>query len=74
MNLSIKAAKQLGERLAVSLHHAGRDTVKRGAILDVRGDIESTITKSDTRIAFRESYFNTLDVLEPLPSGRKWNP
>jgi len=71
MNLSIKAAKQLGERLAVSLHHAGTDTAKRGAIISLKNDIRADIPKSDTRIALEDAYRATLDILEPLPGSKK---
>ena len=74
MNLSIKAAKQLGERFAVSLHHAGTDTVKRGAIVDLKNDIRADIPNSSTRIAFEDAYRATLDILEPLPSSKKVAP
>jgi hypothetical protein len=70
MNLSIKAAKQLGERIARSLHLAGTDTAKRGAIVDLKNDIPN----SSTRIAFEDAYRATLDILEPLPSSKKVAP
>ena len=69
MNLSIKAAKQLGERVARSLHLAGTDTAKRGAIVDLKNDIRADIPNSCTRVAFEDSYRATLDALEPLPSS-----
>jgi hypothetical protein len=72
MNLSIKAAKQLGERLARSLHEAGNDSVKRGAILDAKSDVLGIIPKWETQTAVDDAFKATLDVLEPLLSGRRW--
>ena len=71
MNLSIKAAKQLGERVARSLHLCGNDIAKRGAIVDLKNDIRADIPNSSTRIAFEDSYRATLDALEPLPSSKR---
>lgn len=75
MNLSKKAAYELGKTLATTLHMSGgTNHVIRGAVLFARDDILDTIEKSDTRIELRCGFDETLDKLEPLTLGpRSWS-
>lgn len=73
MNLSNKAAFELGRNIATTLHHCGTNHVMRGAIIMVKDDIRYSITKPATRIEFDRGYSTTLDVLEPLQQGARWN-
>jgi len=70
MNLSNKAAFELGRSLATSLHiSGGTNPVIRGGILMARNDILDAITKSETRWELRRGFDSTMDVLEPLQQG-----
>jgi hypothetical protein len=73
MNLSNKAAFELGRTMATTLHHCGTDHVMRGAIIMVKTDIVCSIHKPETRIEFDRGYSTTLDVLEPLQNGARWS-
>ena len=73
MNLSNKAAFELGRNVAASLHHCGTNHVMRGAIIMAKTDIVCSITKPATRIEFDRGYSTTLDVLEPLQNGARWS-
>ena len=72
MNLSNKAAFELGRNIATTLHHCGTDHVMRGAIIMVKTDIYLSITKPATRIEFERGYRTTLDAIEPLQQGARW--
>jgi len=72
MNLSNKAAFELGRSLATSLHiSGGTNPVIRGGILMARNDILDAITKSETRWELRRGFDSTMDVLEPLQQGAR---
>ena len=73
MNLSNKAAFELGRNIATTLHHCGTDHVRRGAIIMVKTDIRCSITKPATRVEFDRGYSTTLDAIEPLQQGARWS-
>jgi hypothetical protein len=73
MNLSNKAAFELGRSLATSIHTSGgTNPVVRGGMLMVMNDILDNIPKPETRWELRRGFDNTLDALEPLHGGARW--
>jgi hypothetical protein len=73
MNLSNKAAFELGRTLATSIHTSGgTNPVVRGGMLDAKNDILDSIPKPETRLELRRGFDSTLDLLEPLHRGARW--
>ena len=74
MNLSKKAAFELGRTLATSIHTSGgTNPVVRGGMLDAKNDILDNIPNTETRLELRRGFDTTLDTLEPLPlGGARW--
>jgi hypothetical protein len=71
MNLSLKAAKELGDILARTLHGYTLPE-QRGVVIDTKNSIASALPNSEQRIALDRSYCDTLDKLEPLQNGARW--
>jgi hypothetical protein len=71
MNLSLRAARELGEILARALHDYAQPD-QRGAVIDAKNNIASALPNSGQRVALERSYYATLDKLEPLQSGARW--
>ena len=65
MKLSKKAAKELGIVLAHSLHKC-TSLEAREAVLDVRCDITGKLEVWEQYLAFKDSFNETMDILEPL--------
>ena len=71
MNLSMKAARELGEILARTLHDYTLPE-QRGVVIDTKNNVTIALPNSEQRIALERSYCATLDKLEPLQNGARW--
>jgi len=70
MKISKSAAREIGTKLAESLHDCKLPS-ERGAVLNAKYDIMELL-EDDTRLAYRVAFDLRLDELEPLDAPRSW--